>query len=131
MPKYPEPHIEREWPPDFVEDYAHAKSDEERRIMLLRFGYDNAHYGDVLYLFGEPTAASSTDDCVDAPAAPQTVSTQLEQANPITHSIKKVGKGIADTISFAETLFSLMERIAKHRTSIEAFCLMLISFFFR
>ena len=131
MTKYPVPHIEREWPPDFVEDYAHAKSDEERRIMLLRFGYDDAHYGDVLYLFGEPPTVSSPDSCTEELTAPPTVSTQSEKAKPISYPIKKIGKGIVSIVSFVNTFSSLMERVAKHRASIEAFCLMLVSFFIR
>lgn len=53
MENYPRPYVGREWTYDLVEDYSKAKNDDERRQMLLLFGYDNAHYGDVLYLFGE------------------------------------------------------------------------------
>lgn len=55
MMDFPQPHIEPEWHHTLAEDYARARSDDERRRMLLRFGYDKAHEGEVVRLFGALT----------------------------------------------------------------------------
>lgn len=55
MMDFPQPHIEPEWHHTLSEDYARARSDDERRRMLLRFGYDKAHEGEVVRLFGALT----------------------------------------------------------------------------
>ena len=46
-------HCEDPWHSSYVEDYCNAKNDEERRRMLILFGYDDAHYSEVLRLFDE------------------------------------------------------------------------------
>lgn len=43
MERYPVPYRYGEWPSDCAEDYLRAKSDDERRKILLDFGYDLAH----------------------------------------------------------------------------------------
>ena len=55
MMDFPHPHIDPEWHHTLAEDYARARSDDERRRMLLRFGYDKAHEGEVVRLFGALT----------------------------------------------------------------------------
>ena len=55
MMDFPQPHIEPEWHHTLAEDYARARSDDERRRMLLRFGYDKAHESEVVRLFGALT----------------------------------------------------------------------------
>lgn len=55
MMDFPQPHIEPEWHHTLAEDYDRARSDDERRRMLLRFGYDKAHEGEVVRLFGALT----------------------------------------------------------------------------
>lgn len=51
MPEYPLPHFEDHWSYDLLEDYEQAKSDDERRYLLLRFGYDKSHKAEAEYLF--------------------------------------------------------------------------------
>lgn len=55
MMDFPQPHVDPEWHHTLAEDYSRAKSDDERRRMLLRFGYDKAHEGEVVRLFGALT----------------------------------------------------------------------------
>lgn len=46
MPDYPVPfrgESDGRWHEDMDEDYRNAKDDDERRQILLSFGYDNAH----------------------------------------------------------------------------------------
>lgn len=50
--KLPE-HNPNPWHPSCVEDFNRAKSDEERRAMLISFGYDEAHKEIALRLFPE------------------------------------------------------------------------------
>ena len=54
VPGYPRPHIEKEWNPSVKADYRNAKSDDERRRILLVAGYDQAHESEVKRLFDEP-----------------------------------------------------------------------------
>lgn len=42
------------WYDDEIEDYCHAKNDDERRQMLLIFGVDDAHRSDAERLFNPP-----------------------------------------------------------------------------
>ena len=51
MSEYPIPHFEEYWSHDLLEDYEHAHNYEERRYLLLRFGYDKAHKSDAERLF--------------------------------------------------------------------------------
>ena len=58
MPDYPVPfHGEPDgrWTSDMAEDYRNARSDDERRQILLAFGYDKDHEYEVLRLFGPPS----------------------------------------------------------------------------
>ena len=50
MRKYPRHRPDR-WHQDEVDDYNRARSDDERRRILLRFGYDDAHQSEVWRLF--------------------------------------------------------------------------------
>lgn len=54
VPDYPKPHIEKEWDPSISEDYRNARSDDERRRILLKAGYDQAHKSEVKRLFDDP-----------------------------------------------------------------------------
>ena len=49
--KRPEPHIYEAWRPDLQEEYSRAKNDDERRRMLLLFGFDQEHASEVDRLF--------------------------------------------------------------------------------
>ena len=61
-PEYPEAFTaEPRWPHDLAEDYSRAGNDDERRRMLLRFGYDPEHQQEVLRLFGPPTSTDSEE----------------------------------------------------------------------
>lgn len=51
----PRPHFEKEWRKSFQEDYSRAKNDDERRRMLILFGYDEAHASEVERLFPSPS----------------------------------------------------------------------------
>ena len=51
MDRYPVPYRYGEWPSDCAEDYLRAKSDGERRKILLDFGYDPEHLPEVRRLF--------------------------------------------------------------------------------
>lgn len=51
MEHYPVPYRYGGWPSDCAEDYLRAKSDDERRKILLDFGYDLAHLSEVRRLF--------------------------------------------------------------------------------
>lgn len=51
---YPKPHIEGKWNKDNVEDYRNARSDDERRRILLEAGYDPDYMSEVKRLFDEP-----------------------------------------------------------------------------
>lgn len=51
MERYPVPYRDGEWPSDCAEDYLRSKSDDERRMILLDFGYDLAHLSEVRRLF--------------------------------------------------------------------------------
>ncbi len=46
MGRLPEPNMCGSWPQDCVEDYLHARSDDDRRSMLILFGYDQEHLSD-------------------------------------------------------------------------------------
>lgn len=52
--EYPKPHIEGKWSEDIEEDYRNARNDDERRRILLKAGYDQAHKSEVRRLFDEP-----------------------------------------------------------------------------
>lgn len=54
MSDYPKPHVDDEWTQDIAEDYRNARSDEERRRILLKVGYDQAHKSEVKRLFDDP-----------------------------------------------------------------------------
>lgn len=54
MSDYPKPHVDDEWTQDIAEDYRNARSDEERRRILLKAGYDHAHKSEVKRLFDDP-----------------------------------------------------------------------------
>lgn len=54
MSDYPKPHVDDEWTQDIAEDYRNARSDEERRRILLKAGYDQAHKSEVKRLFDDP-----------------------------------------------------------------------------
>lgn len=54
MSDYPKPHIDGDWHPSIAEDYENARSDDERRHILLSAGYDKAHESEVKRLFDEP-----------------------------------------------------------------------------
>lgn len=45
------------WIESEIEDYRKAKTDDERRLCLLTFGYDKAHEKDFLRLFPEDQMA--------------------------------------------------------------------------
>ena len=47
------PHYADLWPFDLAEDYSRARNDDERRRMLLRFGYDVPHRSEAIRLFPE------------------------------------------------------------------------------
>lgn len=53
MGRLPEPNMCGSWPQDCVEDYLHARSDDDRRSMLILFGYDQEHLSEVRRLFPE------------------------------------------------------------------------------
>lgn len=53
MEHYPVPYRYGSWPSDCAEDYLRAKSDDERRTILLDFGYDPEHLPEVRRLFHE------------------------------------------------------------------------------
>ena len=48
------PHIDGDWHPSIAEDYDNARDDDERRHILLKEGYDQAHKSEVKRLFDEP-----------------------------------------------------------------------------
>ena len=48
----PAPSPDEPWPPDVLEDWLSARSDDERRRILLEFGYDVRHRPDAERLFG-------------------------------------------------------------------------------
>ncbi len=55
MSDYPVPFCgesDGRWHEDMNEDYRNAKDDNERRQILLSFGYDKAHEAEVYRLFG-------------------------------------------------------------------------------
>jgi len=54
MSDYPKPHIDGDWHPSIAEDYDNARDDDERRHILLKEGYDQAHKSEVKRLFDEP-----------------------------------------------------------------------------
>ena len=54
MSGYPKPHIEGKWNKDNVEDYRNARSDDERRRILLEAGYDPDYMSEVKRLFDAP-----------------------------------------------------------------------------
>ena len=51
MRPYPAPSPDEPWPPDVLEDWLSARSDDERRRILLEFGYDVRHQPDAERLF--------------------------------------------------------------------------------
>lgn len=53
MGKLPEPYKYGSWPQDCADDYLRAGSDDDRRNMLLLFGYDQKHLSEVRRLFPE------------------------------------------------------------------------------
>lgn len=54
MSDYPKPHIEGRWSKDIEEDYRNARSDDERRQILLEVGYDPDYMSEIKRLFDEP-----------------------------------------------------------------------------
>lgn len=50
------------WFQDEVDDYNRARSDDERRRILLRFGYDDAHQSEAERLFPPPDVAASGEE---------------------------------------------------------------------
>ena len=58
MSDYPVPfrgESDGRWHEDMNEDYRNARDDDERRQILLSFGYDKAHEAEVYRLFGPPS----------------------------------------------------------------------------
>lgn len=51
---YPKPHIEGRWSKDIEEDYRNARSDDERRRILLEVGYTPDYMSEVKRLFDAP-----------------------------------------------------------------------------
>lgn len=51
MSQRPAPSPDEPWPPDVLEDWLSARSDDERRRILLEFGFDTAHQPDAARLF--------------------------------------------------------------------------------
>lgn len=63
MSDYPVPfrgESDGRWRKEINDDYRRAKSDDERRHLLLTFGYDKAHQADVIRLFGPPSTDKSS-----------------------------------------------------------------------
>ena len=51
MSEFPKPYEFGRWEKDCEEDYRKAKNDEERKRMLLLFGFDANHISDAQRLF--------------------------------------------------------------------------------
>ena len=66
------------WHPSELEDYNHARNDDERRQMLLIFGYDEAHRRDAERLFG-PTSPAIESALPVSPDIPEPCSPQDPQ----------------------------------------------------
>lgn len=82
MSNYPVPfHGESNgrWHEDMNEDYRNAKNDDERRQILLAFGYDKAHEAEVIRLFGSPLD----------PSFPNQSELPLQEEDEIQHKICK------------------------------------------
>lgn len=122
MSDYPKPHINREWSPDLVEDYSHARNDDERRMMLLSFGFDIHHEGEVYRLFGDPPAdplpdssahdmapPSSTDNAAHEPVESQNSDHRSKQKKVKSDVFKKSCKGVAAFLGLLATLFTIID----------------------
>lgn len=64
MREYPKPSDEP-WHPSETEDYNNAKDDEERRRMLLIFGYDEIHRPEKDRLFDPPVPKAKEPEPLD------------------------------------------------------------------
>ena len=66
MSDYPVPFCgesDGRWHEDMNEDYRNAKDDNERRQILLSFGYDKAHEAEVYRLFGPLPSEITPHSC--------------------------------------------------------------------
>jgi len=104
------PHFEEYWSADLQADYSKARNDDERRRMLLRFGYDKDHKADAVRLFPEYFENSLTN--VPESTEPENAENQSRK-NSTTNKFVEVGEvsgAAVNIIAFIRLLISFFRR---------------------
>lgn len=97
MRPYPAPSPDEPWPPDVLEDWLSAHSDDERRRILLEFGYDVRHQPDAERLF-----------CASAQRTAQYPKQHQPQGQSDKRKLKRILAAIAAAIGAVSAIIGLL-----------------------